>query len=446
MSIDDKPLEVPPSYPTDLEDDFINTGKIIKYLRLKKSMTLEELGNKVGVGKSTVRKWENGMIVNMRKDKILKIAKALDVTPTYLMGWEDTPLSETVNIGHRIKERRLELGYSVDQLAELLNKNRATVYRYENGDIEHLPHTVLQPIAKALDTTIEYLISEQEDNQKSIFSLNLRYLLSNKNVPQIEVANKIGVSPQTFNTWVQGIAYPRMDKIQMLADYFSIRKSDLIEKRQNINTTMTIGERIKLRREELQITQEELAQKLGYKSRSSINKIELGGNELTQRKIMDIAHALQTTPSYIMGWLDDVVTEEPTPKRKGVVIPVLGHVAAGIPIEMIEDIIDTEEIPEDMAKHGEFFALKIKGDSMTPSINNSDVVIVRQQEDAENGDIVIAAINGNDAVCKRLKKYSDGISLISLNPAYEPLYFNASDVQEAPVKIIGKVVELRRKF
>lgn len=209
---------------------------------------------------------------------------------------------------------------------------------------------------------------------------------------------------------------------------------------------MTIGERIKLRREELQMTQEELAQKLGYKSRSSINKIELGGNELTQRKITDIAHALQTTPSYIMGWLDDVATEEPTPKRKGIAIPVLGHVAAGIPIEMIEDIIDTEEIPEDMARHGEFFALKIKGDSMTPSINNSDVVIVRQQEDAENGDIVIATVNGNDAVCKRLKKYSDGISLISLNPAYEPLYFNTSEIQEAPVKIIGKVIELRRKF
>ena len=209
---------------------------------------------------------------------------------------------------------------------------------------------------------------------------------------------------------------------------------------------MTIGERIKLRREELQMTQEELAQKLGYKSRSSINKIELGGNELTQRKITDIAHALQTTPSYIMGWLDDVATEESEPKRKGIVIPVLGHVAAGIPIEMIEDIIDTEEIPEDMARHGEFFALKIKGDSMTPSINNSDVVIVRQQEDAENGDIVIATVNGNDAVCKRLKKYSDGISLISLNPAYEPLYFNTSEIQEAPVKIIGKVVELRRKF
>lgn len=209
-----------------------------------------------------------------------------------------------MKIGQRIKERRLELGYTVDQLAELLNKNRATVYRYENGDIEHLPHTILQPIAKALDTTPGYLITGQKED----------------------------------------------------------------------------------------------------------------------------------------------TAEEPAPKRKGIAIPVLGHVAAGIPIEMIEDIIDTEEIPEDMARHGEFFALKIKGDSMTPSINNSDVVIVRQQEDAENGDIVIATVNGNDAVCKRLKKYSDGISLISLNPAYEPLYFNTSEIQETPVKIIGKVVELRRKF
>lgn len=208
------------------------------------------------------------------------------------------------------------------------------------------------------------------DEQKNIFSNNLKYYMSINDVSQIEVANKIGVSPQTFNTWVQGIALPRMGKVQKLADYFGIRKSDLIEERPNSTKQ----------------------------------------------------------------------------KRKGIVIPVLGHVAAGIPIEMIEDIIDTEEIPEDMARHGEFFALKIKGDSMTPSINNSDVVIVRQQEDAENGDIVIATVNGNDAVCKRLKKYSDGISLISLNPAYEPLYFNNSEIQEAPVKIIGKVVELRRKF
>jgi len=64
-------------------------GQKINNLRIEKGMTLEELGNKVGVGKSTVRKWENGIIANMKRDKILKIADALDTTPAYLMGWED---------------------------------------------------------------------------------------------------------------------------------------------------------------------------------------------------------------------------------------------------------------------------------------------------------------------------------------------------------------------
>lgn len=205
-----------------------------------------------------------------------------------------------------------------------------------------------------------------------------------------------------------------------------------------------IIKRIKKRRLELEYSFQDLADKTNM-SKSTLQRYETGAiRNLPLDKLEVLASALQTTPSYLMGWED--TTEEPKPKRKGIAIPVLGHVAAGIPIEMIEDIIDTEEIPEDMARHGEFFALKIKGDSMTPSINNSDVVIVRQQEDAENGDIVIATVNGNDAVCKRLKKYSDGISLISLNPAYEPLYFNTSEIQEAPVKIIGKVIELRRKF
>ena len=201
---------------------------------------------------------------------------------------------------------------------------------------------------------------------------------------------------------------------------------------------------IKREREKAGISQTDFAKMIKV-TKQTLYKYEQGIiTNIPSNKIEEIANALGVSPSYIMGWED--TTEEPAPKRKGVAIPVLGHVAAGIPIEMIEDIIDTEEIPEDMAKHGEYFALKIKGDSMTPSINNSDVVIVRQQEDAENGDIVIATVNGNDAVCKRLKKYSDGLSLISLNPAYEPLYFNTSEIQGTPVKIIGKVLELRRKF
>ncbi len=135
-----------------------------------------------------------------------------------------------------------------------------------------------------------------------------------------------------------------------------------------------------------------------------------------------------------------------TSPKHGVIINVLGRVAAGIPIDAIQDIIDTEEISEEMAKTGEFFGLQIHGDSMTPSICDGDIVIVRQQNDAESGDIVIATINGDEATCKRLRKYKDGIELISNNPSYSPFEFSNQEIEEKPVRIIGKVIELRRKF
>ncbi|RKV82548.1 MAG: XRE family transcriptional regulator [Streptococcus sp.] len=131
---------------------------------------------------------------------------------------------------------------------------------------------------------------------------------------------------------------------------------------------------------------------------------------------------------------------------KGVKIPVLGDVAAGIPIEAVEEILDYEEIDEDLAKKGEFFGLRIKGNSMAPRIQSGDVVIVRVQPDAESGDIVIAKVNGDDACCKRLQKHDEGISLISLNPEYEPMFFSKKEIIDLPVHIIGKVVELRGKF
>lgn len=201
-----------------------------------------------------------------------------------------------------------------------------------------------------------------------------------------------------------------------------------------------IGKRIREKREAIGMTQEELASKLGYKNKSSIAKIETGANDIIQSKVVEFANVLDTTVAYLMGW------DNPTPSRKGVVVNVLGRVAADIPIDAIKDIIDTEEIPEEMARTGEFFGLQIHSDSMTPSICDGDIVIVKQQNDAESGDIVIATINGDEATCKRLRKYKDGIELISNNPSYSPFEFNNQEIEEKPVRIIGKVVELRRKF
>lgn len=202
---------------------------------------------------------------------------------------------------------------------------------------------------------------------KEIMANNIRFYLSQNGISQTEICQTLGFSMSTFSDWVHARTYPRIDKIELMANYFGIEKSDLVEER---------------------------------------------------------------TKS----------------QRAGVEINVLGRVAAGIPINAITEIIDTEEISEDLAKTGDFFALKIKGDSMEPRIVDGDVVIVKQQEDAENGDTVIALVNGDDAVCKRLRKYRDGLELISNNPAYAPMFFDKETIETKPVRIIGKVVELRGKF
>ena len=133
-------------------------------------------------------------------------------------------------------------------------------------------------------------------------------------------------------------------------------------------------------------------------------------------------------------------------RTRGVKIGVLGRVPAGVPIEAIEEFIDYEEIPEEMAKNGEYFGLRIQGDSMYPRIVDGDVVIVRKQSYADNRDIVIVLINGDDGTCKQYYRFDDHIELKPFNPMYKPLVFSKEEVDKLPVQILGKVVELRGKF
>ena len=213
---------------------------------------------------------------------------------------------------------------------------------------------------------------------------------------------------------------------------------------------MYLGKNIRYLRIKKGYSQDYLAEKLGYKSFTTIQKWESGASEPPIKKLKELSEIFNVD----MDDLNNIDLQANSSEylksnhssKKGVVIPVLGSVAAGIPIEAIEDIIDTEEIPQEMAATGKFFGLKIKGDSMEPDIHDGDVVIIRQQEDAENGETVIACVNGDTATCKRLRKYKDGIELISNNPSYKPMFFSNKDISEKPVTILGRVVELRRKL
>lgn len=195
-------------------------------------------------------------------------------------------------------------------------------------------------------------------------------------------------------------------------------------------------------KDEQELSISELARRVGM-AKSAVSRYFNKTRQFPLNRAHDFAAALNTTTEYILG-IDDAKSK--SKKTKGVTIPVLGEVAAGIPIEAIEDIIDYEEISKDMAHTGDFFGLRIKGDSMSPRISEGDVVIVRQQNDAESGDIVIVLVNGESATCKRLMKYKDGISLISFNPMYNPMTFSNDEIKSKPIKIIGKVVENRQKY
>ena len=132
--------------------------------------------------------------------------------------------------------------------------------------------------------------------------------------------------------------------------------------------------------------------------------------------------------------------------RKGKWINVYGEIAAGIPIEAIEDILDQEEISSEMAAHGEYIALKVKGSSMEPRIMDGDVVIIRLQEMVENGEIAAVFVNGDSVTLKQVKRENEGLWLIPNNSAYKPLFYSKKECAELPVRILGKMVELRAKF
>ena len=204
---------------------------------------------------------------------------------------------------------------------------------------------------------------------------------------------------------------------------------------------MSIGTRMKERRLQLNKTLEEVGSVVGV-SKATIQRYEKGAiTNIPSDKIEKIAKALSTTPAFLMGW------EDKSNRLKGVRIPILGRVVAGIPLEAITDIEGYEEITPKMASLGEYFALRIKGHSMEPQILDNDVVICKCQSDVESGDIAIILVNGDEATCKQIKKSPEGVTLIGFNPVvYPPHFYSNKEIADLPVNVIGKVVELRRSL
>ena len=207
----------------------------------------------------------------------------------------------------------------------------------------------------------------------------------------------------------------------------------------------TIGSRIRNRREELGLSQDELGKRLGYKSRSSINKIELDQRNLTQSKIKAIADALDTTPAYIMGWnepnqkldaeklkfFDNII---PISTKR---FPLLGDIACGKPIVANEE---KELYVEAGAGIQADFCLRARGDSMIGArIYDGDIVFIQQQDMVDDGEIA-AVIIDDEATLKRVYYDQEAgvLQLFAENPQYKTMRFSGEELDH--IRIIGKAV------
>ena len=213
--------------------------------------------------------------------------------------------------------------------------------------------------------------------------------------------------------------------------------------------TEELSKRLWRARKNKKMSREQLARKLEI-SANSLYNYEKGMQIPTANVLKKIAAALDVSVDYLLGNTDD-----PTPPKRIEIkdkiniqedmvafvgrIPILGRVAAGKPVPAIQEALGWMDVPEPYRKLGIDFALVINGDSMSPRLNRGDLALVHMQSTAENGEIAIVIINGNDGVCKQFFKKETSVVLHSINPEYDDIIIPAEEWDEE-CKIVGVVV------
>lgn len=200
---------------------------------------------------------------------------------------------------------------------------------------------------------------------------------------------------------------------------------------------MNTFDKIEKLRKEKNIKQNDLTEHLGLK-KGIYTDWKIGRTKSYQKFLPEIADFFGVSVDYLLS--------KEHPAHRVARLPVLGNVAAGVPIEAITDIDDFEEIDLNEYPAGEYVALRVKGHSMEPRLLEGDVVIVRIQDTIEDGEVAIVMVGNDEATCKKIKKTPEGVTLISTNPIYEPMFYTNKEVEDLPVRIFGRVVEYRCKI
>ena len=229
---------------------------------------------------------------------------------------------------------------------------------------------------------------------------------------------------------------------------------------------MLLGDIIKQYREEHQMSLQDFANLIGT-SRSYIHMLEKNVNPSTNKPINPsietlklLANAMNMDLDFLLKQLDSeqqiYLNEEEYKKQfektdilgnPVAPVPLLGSVKAGYNYLAQENWIGTVDVETSLVGDGkDYFALKVKGDSMAPVFIEGDIVIIKKQNDCENNEFAVVIINGDEGTLKKIKKTDNGIILQPLNPAYGPVMYTKEEIETIPIIIVGVVKQLKREF
>lgn len=196
--------------------------------------------------------------------------------------------------------------------------------------------------------------------------------------------------------------------------------------------SIKLSEKLKELRKTKGITQEELGEKFNM-TKTGISYWESGKSEPRPSVLKQLAEFYEISSDELLGLS--------VPDNK---LAVLGVVPCGVPIEAVEDVI--EYIDVERGQEHDHFGLIARGDSMYPYILNGDTLIVKKTSSVDSGSIAIVKVNGDEATCKKIMINDSGITLIPYNAAYQPQMYTNDDIENLPISIVGKVVQIRRKL
>lgn len=336
----------------------------------------------------------------------------------------------------RLKELRELQNLSLEQLSRDLHVNKSTLSRIENG-LREPKQSFIEDCAKYFNVSIDYFLQPTNNEQiLPYFGNILKNLRLSKGIKQSDLAKIINVSTSTIGMYEQGRREPDFNILKKISIYFNVSIDSLIGI-SDCNKNCNIGYRISELLEKQGITQRDLAKMINV-TETTISRYINNSREPKGSILNDIAVALNVSSDYLLGRENDTLSD--------LGVPVFNKISNKIPIGDFSNIVGYEKISKEIIGNDVCFAFKVNDNSMEPIIIKDDIVIVRKQSNIESGNLFLILTDSNTTIRKILKQDNGFLLISNNNTLYPPKFYNISDMKACPFTIIGKIIELRRKF